>query len=1344
MKKRLFNFLALAAAALLSLPTQAAEVTDDYGVITSPADGTHKVYKRAGKAIYYKSWDYATADQTGRVEIVECEDGTVYVKDIISRYEGGSWIKGTKVGNTISIAPGQVVAVEEDDWGYTYTYKLAWGTGEEDFFGDMDYSIDNSTTNITFTVDGDKITLNGTSEEKFIGIFYSSSSNWNLETADYNTVWTLDADYQPASTDLVEAPADLEAATWFATGAAGSSAFKRNVTVGFDGSDVYIQGLFSDFPEAWVKGTISGTTATFKAMQYLGQKSSKDCWFAGADLADVTMTYDADKQKLTADGTVYATNSEDQISAVATYTGVVLLGEEEKIDELPYSNALATASDFMQFSVIDANSDGTTWNYSSYNNVVRYNYDWDNDGDDWLVSPAIKLEAGKLYEFAIDVRATSSTEKMEVKLATEATATALSAGIEVLGTTSVESDYDYATYKNETVTVSTTGYYYFGIHAISDAYSSNLYVKNFSVKAGAEATAPDAVTDLTVQQAEGELVVNISFKAPAKKLDGTDLTENLTKIEVLRDETLIKTFVDVAPGTALSYKDDAENLTYGSHTYKVLPYDANGAGKKSEADVFVQGVPVAVPAGLTTNSWNVKYNNGSNNVTTTATIGFDGSDVYVQGLFTMFPEAWIKGTVSGTTATFESGQFLGVSNNNNIWMTGTDSDEEDFKDFTMTYDAEANKLTSQNLLLANSGLEEINYISYLKNIVIQEGEFEEVAATTAANVDELPYSNALSTEALFNDFGTINVNEDNYYWKFNSSNSAAYYSNGYDVEADDWFVSPAIQLVAGKTYHFAIDARKGGYYAPEMEVKIATEPKASKLATGTVVIASTEISSSSFSTYENAELTVSTTGYYHFGIHVSTDESSTIYLKNFLVEAGIETTAPAAVTDLAVAQDGENIAAIVTFTAPAKDVAGNDLTENLTQVEILRDEAVIKTYTDVTLGTSISYTDNAADLTIGKHKYQVVAYNESGAGPISEEKEVMITGTATVPYTADLTDKSTFDLFTVIDGNEDENTWSWNSSTNGTRLEYDYYTTSNDYLVTMPIQLVAGKNYKVTVTARVSYDQEETFEVLVGNSATVEGLTQTVIDGKTIDNYSFDDFTGTFSVAEDGKYYVAVHAITQAYGDGEYLYVKTLAIEETAPTTIAVGIEKAGYATFSSTYALDFSEVTAIKAYTAAVDDEGNITFTAIEKVPANTGVLLVNPEAKESVAAINVPVIDNEDADEVEGNALVAVSTTIESLPTEDANGKNYILNSGSQGVGFYRAAGQSVAAGKAYLRLSAAEARSFIGFNFDNTTTGVRAIGFTPMDASVYDLQGRKMERTSQLKQGIYIISNKKVSVK
>ena len=1323
----------MAAAVLLALPTQAAEVTDDYGVITSPADGTHKYYTRSGS---YLSGDNGKA-QSGKVETVWCEDGTVYIKDIISQYAKGTWVKGTVSGNTLTVATDQVVYGYYDDWmEEDILYKLAWG--KHTYNEDWDWyskSKNSDRESITFSVSGDVITLNesnavdGETAGNFIGIFKSSS----YQQGDYATVWTLDADYEPASTDLVEVPSDLTTTTWYATYTSGSTPVKRSVLVGFADETVYIQSLFSDFPEAWVKGTVSGTTATFKAMQYLGQKSNKDCWFTGEGLEDLVMTYDADKQKLTATGSVIATNSEDKVSAVATYSDVVLFAEDEKIDELPYSNALTSGSDFLQFSVIDANSDNSTWSYS---NGVRYRYNDYNDGDDWLISPAIKLEAGKMYHFAIDAKNYGDTEKMEVKLASAATAEALSAGTSIIASTNITSS-SYTTYENETVSVNADGYYYFGIHAISDAYSYFLYVANFLVEAGAESTSPAAVSDLTVVQAEGELAVSISFTAPTKDLNGDDLTANLTKIEILRDGSVIKTFTDVAKGAELSYKDDDENLTYGSHTYQVLPYNATGAGQKSETEVFVQGIPVTVPAGLTTATWNVKYNT---NVKTTATVGFDGNDVYIQGLFTNFPEAWIVGTISDGTATFESGQFLGVRNGDLIWMTS--SDDDDFADFVMTYDADARVFTAQNKLIANYGLDEIYSLATLKDLVIQEGEFEEAGATTAANVDELPYTNALNTQTLFADFGVLDVKEDGYTWKWSSQNSAPYYNYEYfaDEAADDWFVSPAIKLVAGKKYHFAIDARKSGSDTQKIEVKIATKATASKLAAGTSVIASTNLTTT-YSTYENEELTVSETGYYHFGIHAFTDANSSIYVQNFLVEE-IITGAPATVTDLAVAQAGDEPEATVTFTAPTQNVGGEDLTGNLTKIELLRDDEVVKTFTDVAPGAELEYVDAT---TVGKHVYAVIAYNAAGAGKKSAEVSITIIGVASVPYTADLTNQDTFDLFTVIDNNSDGYTWKWYNTSKGARYSYSEEDDADDYLITLPISLEAGKNYKVTVAAANSYAgwYTENMEVLVGKTATAAGLTQTVIEDTEVDDDEFTDFTGTFTVSESGNYYVAIHCTSEA--DQSSLYVKTLAIEEAAPTTIAVGIEHAGYATFSSTYALDFSEVTAIKAYTAAVDNEGNITFNEIQKVPANTGVLLVNPEAKESVTAISVPVIDNDDADEVENNALVAVSTAIASLPSVDGNVKNYILNSGSQGVGFYRAAGQSVAAGKAYLRLSVAEGRSFIGFNFDGTTTGISQISNPKSQLSnLYDLQGRKVSTGSQLKKGLYIINNKKVSVK
>lgn len=90
-----------------------------------------------------------------------------------------------------------------------------------------------------------------------------------------------------------------------------------------------------------------------------------------------------------------------------------------------------------------------------------------------------------------------------------------------------------------------------------------------------------------------------------------------------------------------------------------------------------------------------------------------------------------------------------------------------------------------------------------------------------------------------------------------------------------------------------------------------------------------------------------------------------------------------------------------------------------------------------------------------------------------------------------------------------------------------------------------------------------------------------------------------------------------------------------------------------------------------------------------------------------------------------------------------NYILNSGSEGLGFYKANAQSLSAHKAYLHVSANAARSFLGFSFEDDATGISTM---PTDGervnhSIYDLQGR---RVSAPQKGLYIVNGKKVLVK
>jgi len=193
---------------------------------------------------------------------------------------------------------------------------------------------------------------------------------------------------------------------------------------------------------------------------------------------------------------------------------------------------------------------------------------------------------------------------------------------------------------------------------------------------------------------------------------------------------------------------------------------------------------------------------------------------------------------------------------------------------------------------------------------------------------------------------------------------------------------------------------------------------------------------------------------------------------------------------------------------------------------------------------------------------------------------------------------------------------------------------------------------------------------------------------------------------------------------------------------VAVEIGAAGMATFSSTEALDFTGVDAIAAYIATVTTEGKITFTRIYEVPANTGLLLRNAlgEDQGAVAAVNVPVIASAAA--VSENALVAVDTEITQLATDGEGCVNYILNKVNGNLGFYKANNQKVAAGKAYLQVSAATARGSFAISFDNETTGIATVeNASVLNENYYNLNGQRIVAPQK---GLYIVNGKKVVLK
>lgn len=219
----------------------------------------------------------------------------VYVSGL-PLYFRGSYVKGTlNAEGQYVFKSGQFVGQDESGNeylnGYTYTEE---GMVVTDYC--FDYNAETRTLELNFDY-----TLGESDSPESLDVY----------TQIYSVSFTPGALNLP---DVVTPPEGIETATWYYTGYNSYGSVDGEMIVAFDGSDIYLQGIFSYMPEAWVKGIINDDKATFATGQFLGlYYSTTEVYFIGADadynIKDVVFDYDAANGKLTTtDFTVFTTD----------------------------------------------------------------------------------------------------------------------------------------------------------------------------------------------------------------------------------------------------------------------------------------------------------------------------------------------------------------------------------------------------------------------------------------------------------------------------------------------------------------------------------------------------------------------------------------------------------------------------------------------------------------------------------------------------------------------------------------------------------------------------------------------------------------------------------------------------------------------------------------------------------------------------------------------------------------------------------------------------------------------------------------------------------------------------
>lgn len=615
-------------------------------------------------------------------------------------------------------------------------------------------------------------------------------------------------------------------------------------------------------------------------------------------------------------------------------------GSLAAVEQVPCSISINSQEAFDEWVSIDANNDGTPYEFvfSENKGCALYTQNKSGAANDWMISPAVTLEAGVSYTvtFSVQNLSTYSSDKQDFNLCAGAApeAAAMTKFTSFTGETKTSWPVD----RSGEFTPSVSGDYYFGLNLTSKSYNGDFGV--FGLTVAKAPVIPGTVTDLKVEAApKGAQEAILTWTWPETSKAGGKLS-SITGAKIYRgagaySTTVIETLeVDATPGSEGRFVDTSVPSS-GSYYYKILVFNEDGEG----------------------------------NASTTVKSPFIGMATSV--------------TITNAVAAPVAGDDSSVA----LTWNGPTAGEGYFDPAEVAYKITRSKDGATAVTLEESWQGELPYVdptidglgSYVYTIYTIFGGttawsgVKSNAVITGGSL-AIPYSNDFTSAqsvALFTIFHGPDGARD---WSVSSY--ALNYWGG--TTADAWAVTPKFKLEAGKAYKVSFTARVSKSSSPKnLAVTVGAEPTAE--AQSNVIF--TETIASGIATAKEALFSVPSAGDYCVGFHCfGASDSNDLYVDDLTIEE--VATAPLAVADAkaeAAAQGELKVA--VSWVNPSATTAGGELTV-VDKVVVTIDGTEVAADNNVEGGSASSVLIDVE--TPGVYTYAITAYMGNNASETVE------------------------------------------------------------------------------------------------------------------------------------------------------------------------------------------------------------------------------------------------------------------------------------------------------------------------------------------------------------------------